>query len=226
MTTEGWVDRPIPSQTSTPTKYNRRLAAPQHLMYPLHSPHIIQHRSFSQQKPQAMSRDQQNDQAAAASKSLPARLTVPPLPPRIHRRLELSATADGLLVRAAGNGPSSDAVLVRWGPRGAVEPVNAAVYADDEGTSVELGGVLGIVRLWDGMSPRLGIADLSSRLPRHLPPPGQDPHTVVPQRRPLRYRGRGTRSALARRCARCAPRARPRSRPARALCFHPGALGV
>ncbi|KAL1412508.1 hypothetical protein Q8F55_000254 [Vanrija albida] len=96
---------------------------------------------------EVMSRDQQSEQAAL-SKSLPARLTVPPLPPRIHRRLDLSAVADGLLLRPAGNGPSSEAVLVRWGLRGSVEPVSPSVY-DNDSAGVELGGVLGIVRLWD-----------------------------------------------------------------------------
>lgn len=83
---------------------------------------------------------------SSPSSQLPARLTVPPLPPRIHRRLLASATDDGILIRP---GESKDpAVLVRWGLRGKVESRD---NDEDEATDdeVELGGVLGIVRLWD-----------------------------------------------------------------------------
>lgn len=85
---------------------------------------------------------------------LPASLTVPPLPPRVHRRLLASASDDGVVLRP---GDSKDpAVLIRWGLRGKVEEVNAAEN-DDE---VELGGVLGIVRLWDCKSDK-ALADCS-----------------------------------------------------------------
>lgn len=76
---------------------------------------------------------------------LPAKLTVPPLPPRIHRRIFASASDDGVILS-----PSDDskdhAVLIHWGLRGKVERCKA-LESDEQ---LELGGVLGIVRLWDG----------------------------------------------------------------------------
>jgi hypothetical protein len=101
-----------------------------------------------------------------AATNLPPRLTVPPLPPRIHRRLNLSLTPDGVVLRPIGVVAPADEVLVRWGARGRVElfrqqsapsglpqasqaPVQATQPTQRD--EVELGGVLGIVRLWDSM---------------------------------------------------------------------------
>jgi hypothetical protein len=81
-------------------------------------------------------------------RNLPPRLTVPPLPPRIHRRLALSVLPDGLLLRPTGPTAAGEAVLVRWGPKGKVEQV----ALDPQEPEVEIGGVLGIVRLWDSES--------------------------------------------------------------------------
>lgn len=71
---------------------------------------------------------------------LPPSLQVPPFPPQIHRRLRLAVKEDGLLLSP----DSGDSVLVRWGVRGKLETTT------DDADGVAVGGVLGIVRLWDG----------------------------------------------------------------------------
>nr|XP_019007811.1 inositol polyphosphate-5-phosphatase F [Kwoniella pini CBS 10737]OCF46592.1 inositol polyphosphate-5-phosphatase F [Kwoniella pini CBS 10737] len=71
--------------------------------------------------------------------TLPPRFTVPPTPPRIHRQIKLSVVEDGVAL-SPENG---EGVLVRWGVKGKVERF------DCEPGEVILGGVLGIVRLWD-----------------------------------------------------------------------------
>ncbi|ORY31290.1 SacI homology domain-domain-containing protein [Naematelia encephala] len=83
--------------------------------------------------------------------TLPARYTVPPLPPRIHRRLELALHAEGLILRPKsaegdqeGEGSGTVGVLVRWGVKGKVQDWDGPAQE-----AVDLGGILGIVRLWD-----------------------------------------------------------------------------
>lgn len=100
-------------------------------------------------------------------KHLPPRLTVPPLPPQLHRRLRVRVIDDGLLLYPGTNSEPEDAVLIRYGIKAKVEAF--AVPPADESLEgeVELGGVVGIVRLWDGESRSSGQADLS-RVPRRL----------------------------------------------------------
>ncbi|OCF78932.1 inositol polyphosphate-5-phosphatase F [Kwoniella mangroviensis CBS 8886] len=71
--------------------------------------------------------------------ALPPRFTVPPLPPRIHRQIKLAITDDGVALAPE----SGEGVLIRWGVKGKVETI------DCEPGEVVLGGVLGIVRLWE-----------------------------------------------------------------------------
>ncbi|WWC65301.1 uncharacterized protein I303_107918 [Kwoniella dejecticola CBS 10117] len=71
--------------------------------------------------------------------TLPPRFTVPPLPPRLHRHIKLSIVDDGVAL-SPENG---EGVLIRWGVKGKVETF------DCEPGEVVLGGILGIVRLWD-----------------------------------------------------------------------------
>nr|XP_031862628.1 uncharacterized protein CI109_002126 [Kwoniella shandongensis]KAA5529700.1 hypothetical protein CI109_002126 [Kwoniella shandongensis] len=71
--------------------------------------------------------------------SLPPRFTVPPLPPRLHRRLNLGINDEGIVLTP----DSGQGVLVRWGVKGKVEPF------DGEAGDLIIGGILGVVRLWD-----------------------------------------------------------------------------
>ncbi|KAK4688765.1 phosphatidylinositol 4-phosphatase, partial [Tremellales sp. Uapishka_1] len=107
---------------------------------------------------------------------LPARFTVPPLPPRIHRQLLVTVQPDGILLRpkAADQGQSAKSaekgVLVRWGVRGKVQAWEGEVSGD---VGVELGGVLGIVRLWDAaylMVFLLPLKPPSPLFPNHVEP--------------------------------------------------------
>lgn len=104
------------------------------------------HRTTTSQSIHAfnMQRKRTPPPSTSPTRNLPPRLTVPPLPPRIHRKLAVAATDDGLVIRPLVG--SGEAVLVRWGLRGKVEAVDRS---DLEG-EVELGGIIGIVRLWDG----------------------------------------------------------------------------
>ncbi|ODN90157.1 inositol polyphosphate-5-phosphatase F [Cryptococcus wingfieldii CBS 7118] len=72
---------------------------------------------------------------------LPPRFTVPPLPPTLHRRMNLLPHDAGIILAPPGGAPG---VLIGWGVRGKIEPLDGA----EEGELV-LGGVLGIARLWD-----------------------------------------------------------------------------
>ncbi|BEJ10777.1 hypothetical protein CspHIS471_0101990 [Cutaneotrichosporon sp. HIS471] len=89
---------------------------------------------------------------SSLSNQLPARISVPPFPTTIHRRLILSLTDHGLLLKPVGIVPVSEdpAVLIHWGLKGKVEPYDSAPASTGQGDDeVEIGGVLGIVRLWD-----------------------------------------------------------------------------
>jgi hypothetical protein len=93
--------------------------------------------------------------------TLPPRLTVPPFPPQLYRRLLLTVEKDGVLIRPqhpTGGEDDEDVrtdgstgVLIKWGAKGKVETWDGEGKPDDE-EGVVLGGILGIVRLWDGTS--------------------------------------------------------------------------
>lgn len=92
--------------------------------------------------------------SSSRSGALPARYTVPPLPPQIHRRLLLSIQDDGVLLRPkAGDGEQKVGVRLSWGVRGKVDQWDDE--GQDEDDTVELGGILGVVRLWDGRAQLL-----------------------------------------------------------------------
>jgi hypothetical protein len=93
--------------------------------------------------------------------TLPPRLTVPPFPPQLYRQLLLTVEKDGVLIRPqhpTGGDDEDDVrtdgttgVLIKWGAKGKVETWDGEGTPDDE-EGVVLGGILGIVRLWDGTS--------------------------------------------------------------------------
>jgi len=94
---------------------------------------------------------------SSASFTLPSRFTVPPMPPKIHRRLVMEVREHGVLLRPKPSDDESTAwdarsegVLISWGVRGKVEVLQGGSLGDGDEGGVELGGVLGIVRLWDG----------------------------------------------------------------------------
>jgi len=95
--------------------------------------------------------------------TLPPRLTVPPFPPQLYRRLLLTVQKDGVLIRPQHpTGEDEDdvrtdgstGVLIKWGAKGKVDTWDGEGNPDDD-EGVVLGGLLGIVRLWDGTSARL-----------------------------------------------------------------------
>lgn len=80
----------------------------------------------------------------SGSPGLPPRLRVPPTPPYIHRKLQLSYDRQGLLLypeREEGEG-----LRIRWGATGGIEKAEAGVRPE---RYVPIAGVLGIVQLWD-----------------------------------------------------------------------------
>ncbi|KAL7420820.1 hypothetical protein Q5752_004773 [Cryptotrichosporon argae] len=116
--------------------------------------------------------------SSKSSPALPPRLTVPPFPPRIHRRLVLSSTPGGVVLRSKGasvgvspkRGSESTALIVKWGVKGKVEVYTGAAKGDD---GVELGGILGIVRLWDAAYLLVFLPSTkaaSPMFPNHLDP--------------------------------------------------------
>ena len=99
--------------------------------------------------------------------TIPPKLTVPPFPPQLYRRLLLTIERDGLLLRpqhlATGQEEdeartdNSGGVMIKWGVRGAVQPfTEARSREEEEDEGVVLGGILGIVRLWNGPSFSFG----------------------------------------------------------------------
>ncbi|EIW70203.1 hypothetical protein TREMEDRAFT_30281 [Tremella mesenterica DSM 1558] len=72
-----------------------------------------------------------------------SRFIVPPMPPRIHRRLRLVAREDGLVITPS-DPESHDGVMIRWGVESKLQPIEEHL---DQG--LEIGGILGLVRLWD-----------------------------------------------------------------------------
>jgi hypothetical protein len=100
-----------------------------------------------------------------ATPTLPSKFRVPPLPPRIHRRLYLSPQDDGLLIsstRKSTGGRSKDDVLVGYGPKGQVRRCGemdqqgqqqrkqrSGNTVDSTNNPLEIGGILGLTRLWE-----------------------------------------------------------------------------
>lgn len=93
-------------------------------------------------------------------------MQVPPFPSHPHRKLRLSVHPQGLLLRPVA--PHSDGnigtprapgrgVLIRWGAKGRVEAWDGTGLGDndEDETDVDLGGILGLVRLWDGTRPNV-----------------------------------------------------------------------
>ena len=79
----------------------------------------------------------------ASMAHIPPKYTIPPMPPHIHRKLSLGRLEEGLVLLPQIDGPA-EGVLVRWGVKGGITK-----WTGDTEELVELGGVLGIVRLWD-----------------------------------------------------------------------------
>ena len=107
---------------------------------------------------------------STSSVALPPRFTVPPSPPVVHRRLALHLHDDYLLITPVTEAQSSKTAeesledgeawqvkgfTIGWGVKGKVEAWEGSIETDDE--PLELGGILGLARLWDGMSPLLHL---------------------------------------------------------------------
>lgn len=99
---------------------------------------------------------------------IPPSLTVPPFPPQLYRRLLLTVETGGVLLRpqhvTSGEADedartdNSQGVLINWGVKGSVQTWQGDERGDDEDDEkVVLGGILGIVRLWDGQSIVRGV---------------------------------------------------------------------
>lgn len=73
------------------------------------------------------------------------------MPPRIHRRLRVCVRDDRLLVMPIS---STKGVQIEFGVKGKVSAFEGSVS-----DHVEVGGILGIVRLWDGGLPSCSCAD-------------------------------------------------------------------
>ena len=74
------------------------------------------------------------------SPGLPPRLRVPPTPPYIHRKLQLSYDKQGLTLFPE----EGDGLRLRWGPAGVLEKAEQRPER-----YVSIAGVLGVVKLWD-----------------------------------------------------------------------------
>lgn len=89
--------------------------------------------------------------SAQTTPTLPSKFKVPPLPPRIHRRLILQPTDEGLLVKPSGRDGLGDAVLISWGPKGTIQrqpPTDDDSNSSTDAETLKIGGILGITRLW------------------------------------------------------------------------------
>jgi hypothetical protein len=107
----------------------------------------------SSRSPSAKSTGKSGTRSSQTTPTLPSKFRVPPLPPRIHRRLELQSTDEGLLVKAAGRGNTDEAILITWGPKGTVQRYQPTKDSGDisgnaDVETLEIGGILGITRLW------------------------------------------------------------------------------
>lgn len=109
--------------------------------------------SSSSRSPSAASTGKSDTRSTHTTPTLPSKFRVPPLPPSIHRRLELRSTDDGLLIQPAGHTNTEEAILITWGPKGTVQryqPAKDTGYnnTDADAETLEIGGILGITRLW------------------------------------------------------------------------------
>lgn len=75
--------------------------------------------------------------------TLPPKYQIPPMPPIVHRRISLARSDDGLVVFAKGE-ERSEGALLKWGVKGGLSK-----WSGDIEEAVELGGILGVLRLWD-----------------------------------------------------------------------------
>jgi hypothetical protein len=86
------------------------------------------------------------NRSSQTTPTLPSKFRVPPLPPRIHRKLVLQPTEDGLVVKPVKDG-SGESILIGWGPKGIIERrIPNDIHSDAE--TLTIGGILGITRLW------------------------------------------------------------------------------
>ena len=100
-----------------------------------------------------------------ATPTLPSKYRVPPLPPRIHRRIYLKPVQDGLLLGSSastsntGTGQDND-VWIGYGPKGQIkrwkelDPQRkqrpfVETVKEEPIQSLEIGGILGLTRLWE-----------------------------------------------------------------------------
>lgn len=89
---------------------------------------------------------------SATIRGLPLSLQVPPLPPSIYRSLLVSTAPDGLII-VPTQGSRSKGVRIGWGAKGKVVKLeDDAGIATSEEEAVEVKGLAGIVRLWNGQS--------------------------------------------------------------------------
>ena len=95
--------------------------------------------------------------AQTTPKTLPNKFRVPPLPPRIHRRLIIKPTDDGLVIRPSSSArdAADEGIIIGWGPKGTVQRRSMAAEEGDGNTAVtektvelQIGGILGVSRLW------------------------------------------------------------------------------
>lgn len=103
--------------------------------------------------------------STSSLRSLPARFTVPPLPPRIHRRLKIKVVREGVALSPVSSHDADldssfhapePGILIRWGTKAKIdtdysEP-DLEDLDDEEEDHVLIGGALGTVKLWDGES--------------------------------------------------------------------------
>ncbi|KAJ9103285.1 hypothetical protein QFC21_002708 [Naganishia friedmannii] len=128
--------------------------------------------------------------------TLPPKFRVPPLPPRIHRRLLLQPTDDGLVIRPSSSSPSSvqdaedEGIVIGWGPKGAIQRLSASAAQPDDGNAssstelleLQIGGILGVSRLWStayllvflNNPPTSTSATTSSTKPIRIFPPEEE----------------------------------------------------
>lgn len=102
------------------------------------------------------------------TRSILPKYTVPPTPPIIHRRVSLGQTPHGLVLFPHTSEPSDGpvkGVQVGWGVKGDV-----VAWTGQAEPCVELGGVLGIVRLWDSEWSWSGVEAKGELICRRLPP--------------------------------------------------------
>lgn len=79
--------------------------------------------------------------------TLPSKFRVPPLPPRIHRRLVLQPIEEGLVVRPARD-DAGESILITWGTKGTIRRHIPDQDVGSDAESLQIGGILGITRLW------------------------------------------------------------------------------